>query len=378
MLTIILVALGATSLSFLCSLMEAALYSVPLSKAQGMAERRVTGAKLLVRLRERIDEAISAILTFNTIANTVGGALFGALAGREYGADSIATYSLVIAFTIMILVFSEIVPKTLGVTFADAIATKTAFIMWGLIVLLFPFVKASQYITRRIREAGAEKKTVTEDDIISQAKLGVEEGALTPQEATWVTNVLRLNEKTAHDLMTPRTVVYLLPAELPLSMVSAHSEHWTHSRLPLCRNRQPDEVVGIVFRREVFDALASKDDEELKQVRLEELMHPVEFIPETLPADQVLNRLVQGRQHMFIVTNEHGGMEGVITLEDVIEDLLGMEIVDQYDQHVDMQEYARRLAERRRQGMQRGGSMPPQPAGVGDGEGAGQRQDIEV
>ncbi len=366
MLGIILVALISSSVSFLCSLMEAALYSVPVSRIQGMVARKVSGARMLLRQREQIDVAISAILTFNTIANTVGGAIFGALAGKVYGPESVVTYVLVGAFTLWILVFSEIVPKTLGVTFADVVAPKTSWIIQFLIYSLYPFVKTSQYLTARIRQAGAEQKTVSEDDIIAQVKLGAEEGTLLPEEALWVQNALRLNDKTAHDLMTPRTVVYLLPAELPLAMVSAHSDHWKHSRLPLCRNRQPDEVVGIVYRREVFDALATKEEDELKVMTLEKLMHSVEFIPETLPANQVLQRLVQGRQHMFIVTNEHGGLEGVITLEDVIEDILGVEIVDHHDQHVDMQEYARRLAERRRQGISRPGASPAGEKGAQD------------
>ncbi|MCC6548198.1 HlyC/CorC family transporter [Candidatus Sumerlaeota bacterium] len=350
MFGIILVALVSSGISFLSSLMEAALYAVPTSRVQSMVQQGVAGAGQLLRLKNRIDEAISAILTFNTIANTVGGAVFGALAGKTYGPESWITYALVAGFTLWILVFSEIIPKTLGVTFADLIATKTAFLMNLLIFSLYPFVKASQYLTGRIRNAGAERKTVTEEDLISQAKLAAEEGTIRPEEAVWLTNALRLNDKTVHDLMTPRTVVYLLPAGLPLSSVSAHSEHWKHSRLPLCRNRQPDEIVGIVYRREVFDALASKEEEELKHITLESLMHPVEFVPETLPVNQALQRLVQGREHFFVVTNEHGGLEGVVTLEDVIEDLLGVEIVDAYDQHVDMQEYARRLAERRRSG----------------------------
>ncbi|HMX62489.1 MAG TPA: hemolysin family protein [Candidatus Sumerlaeota bacterium] len=350
MVGIFSVALISSLISFFSSLMEAALYAVPTSRIQAMVDQGVTGAKSLLRLRERIDEAISAILTFNTIANTVGGAIFGALAGKEYGAESATTYILMAVFTLWILIFSEIIPKTVGVTFADVLAPKLAFLMNFLIFALYPFVKASQYLTARIRSAGAERKAITEEDLISQAKLAAAEGTIQPEEAVWLTNALRLNDKTVHDLMTPRTVVYLLPAELPLSMVSAHSEHWKHSRLPLCRNRQPDEVVGIVYRREVFDALASKEDDELKTITLESLMHPVEYVPETLTVNQALQRLVKGREHFFVVTNEHGGLEGVITLEDVIEDLLGVEIVDAHDQHVDMQEYARRLAERRRAG----------------------------
>lgn len=348
MLTILVVTLFSCGLSFLCSLMEAALYSVPTSRAQALEKEGVKGAHLLIDLRGRIDEPISAILTFNTIANTVGASILGTLVGLNFGAEHFMVIVWPIGFTMMILIFAEIIPKTLGVQYADAIAPKSALFIQVLIYSLWPFVKMSKYVTHRIRSASEEKKTVSEQDIIEMARIGVEEGALIPEEAIWITNALRLNEKTAHELMTPRTVVYRLPDQLPLSMVTAHSEHWTHSRLPLCKNNDPDKVVGLVYRREVFDALLRTPEEDLPKSVLAGLSHPVEFIPETMRGNEILARFLQGRTHLFIVTNEHGGMEGVITLEDVLEDLLGAEIVDHHDRHEDMQEYARRLAEMRR------------------------------
>jgi CBS domain containing-hemolysin-like protein len=348
-MTMILLAAAITaSISFLCSLMEAALYSVPTSRIKTLIQQDVPGATLLLRLREKVDEPISAILTFNTIANTVGGIVVGALVAAEYGAGSPMVAVFAALFTMLILFFSEILPKTLGVTYADLIAPRVAVIIQLLIVVLYPMVRMSNYVTARIRSAGEEKATVSEQDIVEMARIGVEEGSLIPEEAVWIRNALRLNEKTAHELMTPRTVVYRLPSELPLTMVTAHSEHWTHSRLPLCKDNDPDRVVGIVYRREVFDALLNKSDEEIESMKLSELAHPAEFIPETMKGNEILRRFLEGRTHLFIVANEHGGMEGVITLEDVLEDLLGAEIVDHHDLHVDMQEYARALARKRR------------------------------
>lgn len=360
MTPIIIAVVLASSISFLCSLMEAALYSVPMGRIQAMVDRKVGGAALLLRLRERVDLPISAILTFNTIANTIGGIISGVLVGEYFGSESPVTLiAFPIFFTMVILILSEIIPKTLGVIYADTIAPKAAPLIQGLIYVLYPFVMMSQYMTGRIRASAEEKKTVSEDELISQARLGVEEGVLLPEEAQWVENALRLNDKTAHELMTPRTVVYTLPSELPMSMVTAHSEHWTHSRLPLCLDRNPDKVVGLVYRRDVFDTLLTKTDEELARMRISELMHPVDFIPETMRGNEILRRFLQARQHLFIVSNEHGGMEGIITLEDVIEALLGTEIVDYHDQHEDMQEYARKLAEKRRQFLSGATRTPP-------------------
>jgi CBS domain containing-hemolysin-like protein len=355
---IIIVVLVASSISFLCSLWEAALYAVPLSRIQGMVSENVRGAKLLLTLRERIEQPISAILTFNTIANTIGASIAGALVAQEYGPDSNAMYIFPPLFALLILIFSEIIPKTLGVAFADRIAPLSAYPIQGLIYILYPFVRMSQYVARRIRLAAQEsEKTVSEADLIAQARIGVEEGSLLPEEALWVTNALKLNDKTAHELMTPRTVVYRLPAEMPLSLVQAHSEHWTHSRLPLCRDNDPDKVVGVVYRREVLDALLHRPEGERESIFLQDMMHPVEFVPETLRGNELLQRFLKGRQHLFIVTNEHGGMEGVITLEDVLEELVGAEIVDPHDLHPDMQEYARRLARRRTEGSGRGAAQ---------------------
>jgi CBS domain containing-hemolysin-like protein len=351
MIAILIVALVAGSISFLCSLMEAALYAVPVARVQSLVDQKVAGASRLLALRQRVDRPISAILTFNTMANTVGASIFGAMAVAEYGIDSpIAIYVLPVGFALMILIFSEIIPKTLGVIFADQVAPKTAVIIEFLIVALYPLVRMSEYVTARIRTAGQDKKTVTEEDLIAQARLGVEEGTIHRDEATYLENALRLNEKTAHDIMTPRTVVYTLPAELPISMARVLSDHWVHSRLPLCEDNNPDKVVGIVYRRDLFQALLSLGAEQLETTPLSTLKQPVDFVPESMTADEILRRFLDGRQHMFIVGNEHGGMEGIITLEDVLEELLGREIVDHTDLHEDMQAYARKLAEMKRMG----------------------------
>jgi CBS domain containing-hemolysin-like protein len=313
-----------------------------------MAAAGSRGAVRLLAMRKKIDHPITAILTFNTLANTVGASIMGSMVASYYGGDSPAVWIYPIIFTVIILLFSEITPKTLGVILADRIAPRSALAIQFLIIGLKPFIILSESITSRIRRLGGAAARVSEADIIAQARAGAEQGSLLPEEARWVNNVLHLNEKTAHDLMTPRTVVYLLPAELKLSQVSAHSKHWAHSRLPLCRDNDPDRIVGIVYRRDVFDALATRSREQLEATCLGDLMTPVDFIPETLPANQILQRFLASRHHMFIVTNEHGGLEGVITLEDVIEEILGQEIVDAHDEHTDMQEYARALARMRR------------------------------
>ena len=189
-------------------------------------------------------------------------------------------------------------------------------------------------------------------------------GPASREEATWATNALLLDGVTARELMTPRTVVYLLPEKMPLSMIKAHSTHWTHSRLPVCADDDPVRILGVIYRRDVFDALVQRTREELERMRLSDLKRPVHFVPEATPGNELLRRMLREREQFYVVTNEHGAMEGIITLEDVLEFLLGEEIVDPHDLHEDMQEYARRMAaERRKRIASRPVAEPPSSVG---------------
>ncbi|MCB2153603.1 hemolysin family protein [bacterium] len=348
MFLIFVVTVIAAGTSFLCSLMEAALYAIPPGKIEELRRQGHVGGVRLARLREKVDEPISAILTLNTIANTVGATVAGALVGHHYGDVAVAVYSGI--FTLIILIISEIIPKTLGVTYADRLAPSLSLPMVTIIKGLFPFVLLSQRITHSIRKNVSEESSApSEEEILALAEMGARAGTLLPEEARWAINALRLNDVTAGDLMTPRTVVYMLSADLPLNEVKEHSEHWTYSRLPVVKDNDPDQVEGVVHRRDVFDMLVHSPREELERTTLRDLMHPVVLVPKTVKCHELLKRFLEDRQHLICVTNEYGGIEGVISLEDVLEYLLGEEIVDLHDQHIDMQDVARQKAERRLQ-----------------------------
>ncbi|MBN1477646.1 HlyC/CorC family transporter [Candidatus Sumerlaeota bacterium] len=347
MLTLIIIIVSATLItSFLCSLFEAALYSIPPSRVEALRSRGHPAGRRLAALRADIDRPIAAILILNTIANSAGAVLAGALVGQHFGSQFLGIFTAALTFAILFL--SEIIPKTLGAAYAPAIAPRIAMPLSVLVTVLSPLVWLCRGVTRILRR-GHGPHVASEEDILAMAMHGAKHGELLPEEARWVGNAMRLNDRTARDLMTPRTVVYSLPADLPLAMIEAHSAHWTHSRLPLVRDDQPDQVEGIVFRRDVFDRLASDQTEGT----LRDLMGPALFVPETMPANLLLQTFIRARQHLAVVVDEFGGMEGVVTLEDVLEELLGEEIVDEHDVHVDMQEHARREARRRR------GRQPP-------------------
>ena len=347
MLMIAIVTLLAAGGSFFCSLMEAAFYSIPPSKIEELRVSGDTGGERLARLRQDVDRPIAAILTLNTFANSAGASFAGFLVGNAYGDFWVGIYAFV--FTGIILYISEIVPKTLGVTYADRLAPKLALpIEIFVSVFYIPFIWAAEFLTRIIRKGHEGDNAPSEQEILAQTEMGARSGTILPDEAQWAANALRLDDIVARDLMTPRVVVYVLPADLPLSQVKSHSEHWTFSRLPVVMNNDPDQVEGVVYRRDVFDELVKSKPEELEGRTLRDLMHGAHFVPDKTPCNELLRKFIDERQHLMIVANEYGGMEGVISLEDVLEYILGEEIVDQHDPHDDMQEYAKKTAERRR------------------------------
>lgn len=376
MLAILLVAAVSALLSFFCSLSEAALYAITPSKIEELSRAGHTGGRRLVDLRARIDEAIAAILTLNTIANSLGATIAGSLVGRYYAEHgNIATLVFGVLFTLLVLYFSEIIPKTLGVTHAERLAPVLALPIQKMIWLFKPMIWTSRGITRLIRrQRSADADAPSEQEILALAEMGRRAGTLLEDEARWAVNALRLNDVAAKDLMTPRIVVTMLPADLPVADAPNYPEHWAFSRLPIVNDNDPDDVAGIVHRRDVFDNLVHKPRSEWENKTLRDLARPAVFVPETIRCNELLRRFITTRQHLIVVTNEYGGMEGIISLEDVIEFMLGEEIVDPFDRHIDMQEYARRLARRRLETIKppAGPVLPAPPRRESDAETEGE------
>ncbi len=329
--------------SFICSLCEAALYSVSDVRVAAMIHEGRPGARLLAKLRSRIDRAIAAILTINTITHTAGAAIGGAIIGETYGSTLLGVFTA--AFTIVLLLGTEIVPKSLGVAKADYLAPRLAWVMEAMVILVYPIVLVCEWLTRAIVK---EREVVapTEHELVTMTRLAARHGELEPDKAKLVVSALRLDSVPVREIMTPRTVVFALPDKMPLTMIEQHSEHWTHSRLPLVKDSNPNEVVGIVHRRDVFDVLV-RDEGNLQGKTLSDLKRPVRFIRDDVPADEALQKFLSGRQHMFIVLDEYGSFVGLVTLEDVMEQLLGKEIVGEHDPVTDMQELARKKDEAR-------------------------------
>ena len=312
-----------------CSLFEAVLYSVPHSQIDALERAGRPSGRILRTLRAQVDRPIAAILSLNTVANTGGAALAGAIASRVFGSVWIGYFSAV--FTLAILLFSEIIPKTAGVVYARRLAGPIARPLQLLVLVFAPVVWLSRHVTRLVA-IGREPDSVSDDELVLMVLRGLRSGDLKPHEA----NVLALEVKTAGQIMTPRTVLFMIHADTSLADVAANEQLLQHSRVPVYDN-DPDDIVGIVHRRDILGS-AARDEFD---TTLDQLMHPVHFVVETAKLDQLLHTFLEQRQHLVVVTDEFGSVSGIVTLEDVLEEILGREIVDEFDKVADLRAFAR-------------------------------------
>ncbi|MDD4731135.1 MAG: hemolysin family protein [Desulfovibrio sp.] len=336
MIELILAVALATIVSAFCSVAEAVLYSFPWSLVESLkkSDNRRTGL-MLERLRNNVEEPITAILTLNTVAHTVGAAIAGAAWASVYGEDSLGMFAL--AFTVVILLLSEILPKTMGVVYSRTLAPPLARPMLWMVVFFKPVARLATLMGRLIRRNNTAPDA-SEEDILALVSMTRRAGVIKPYEARSIHNILSLDDKTVAEIMTPRTVVFSLPEGMTVAQARDSRSNWPHSRFPVYEGDDPEDVVGVVYRRQVFEALADDEDDK----RLSDLMRPVRFVPESMTLDKVLVRFLESRMHLFVVLDEYGGIAGVVTLEDVLEEILGSEIVDETDQVVDMRDLARR------------------------------------
>lgn len=339
MLTLIVAVVMALGISFLCSLTEAVLYSVNWSYIETLRQSGSKAGQRLFKLREDVDQPITAILTVNTVANTAGASVAGASAVAVFGQDSLLYFSII--FTILVLLLSEIIPKTIGVMYNKGISIFLAGPLYFLVVILKPVIKAISLLVSFIHRK-KQSPEHSEEDLLALASLTRRSGVLKRFEELSIQNILALDTKTVRQVMTPRTVVFSMPSHYSVSKAWDGQHLWPHSRVPVYDNDDLEDIVGIVYRREVLQALA----QDLHDQKLSELMKPVHFVLETMTLDRVLVTFLESRQHLAVVLDEYGGVAGVITLEDILEEILGNEIMDETDQVADMRDLARRKRQR--------------------------------
>ena len=335
MVTQLILATGiAIIVSAFCSIIEAVLYSVPQSQVEVMARSGNKSGLVLKKMKKDIQQPITAILTLNTVANTMGAAVAGASAAVVFGEENLIWFS--IFFTLAILLFSEILPKTAGVAYAKNLASWIALPLNTLTRIMSPLVWLCQAVTKLIPKQKKEA-LVSIEEIQAVAMMGRKAGKIEPQQERVIANILKLQDKTVHEVMTPQTVVFSLSEHLTIAEASKMKKQWNrHSRVPVYDENQ-DDVVGIVLSRNMLLSLT----EGLEGQKLSDLMQPVHFVPEAAPLNKIMMEFFEQRIHLFVVVDEYGSVTGVISLEDIIEEIVGREIIDESDTAGDLREYAR-------------------------------------
>ncbi|MCX4334542.1 MAG: hemolysin family protein [Bacteroidales bacterium] len=322
----------ALAVSALCSVLEATLLSTPLSYITGLEDTGVKGAKRLKKLKQNSDRPISAILCINTIANTIGASVVGSLVFEVYGDAMVGIFSTV--FTFMILFFSEIIPKTIGSNYWRTLAIPASVIINGMIIITFPLVWILEHITGLI-SSHSNQVSVSREDISAMVSVATEEDVIEKGEKKMIQNLLKLDEITAHEIMTPSVVVEM--AEGSMTIREFYDSENSHSRILIYDDENSDYVIGYVLRQTVLEKMA----EDKFTTTLHDIMRPVLSFPEDEPVGNIWEKLLEKKEHISVIIDEYGTFRGIVTMEDVIETMLGQEIVDETDEVVDMQEYAK-------------------------------------
>ena len=330
------------ALSALCSMLEATLLSTPLSFITGLEEQGVKGAARLKKLKQNTDRPISAILCLNTIANTVGASIVGSLVYEVYGDALVGAFSTV--FTLMILFFSEIIPKTIGTSYWRSLALPASSIISGMIFITYPLVWILEKFTKLI-SSRSEQVSVSREDISAMVSVATEEEEIEKEEKKMIQNILKLDEVTAHEIMTPSVVVEMVPGNMTIR--EFYESENTHSRILIYDEENDEYVTGYVLRQEVLEKMA----EDKFDVTLDDIIRPIMTFKEEDSVSDIWETLLEKKEHISAILDEYGSLRGIVTMEDVIETMLGHEIVDEKDEVVDMQEYAKEQWEKAQKDM---------------------------
>ena len=306
--------------------------STPISYITGLEDQGVKGAKRLKKLKQNSDRPISAILCINTIANTVGASIVGSLVMNIYGSTWVGIFSAI--FTLLILIFSEIFPKTIGSYYWRTLAIPASSIINALIFIAYPIVIVMEKLTKVVSSKSTQV-SVSREDISAMVSVATEEEVIEKEEKKMIQNLLKLDELTAHEIMTPSAVVEM--AEGNMTIREFYDSDLSHSRIPVYDEENDEYVIGYVLRQEVLEKMA----EDKFTAKLIDIARPIMTFSEETSVGDIWEKMLAKKEHISVILDEYGSLRGIVTLEDVIETMLGHEIVDEKDEVVDMQEYAK-------------------------------------
>ena len=330
LITYMLLALVVSSI---CSVLEATILSTPITFINTLEQQGAKGATRLKKLKTDIDRPISAILIVNTIANTVGASLVGAEAAKLFQSTGVGVISGL--FTFLILVFSEIIPKTIGSNYWRNLAVPASAVIQGMIYITYPIVWLVEKFTHLLTDDSAP--SVSREEVVAMVSTGAEEGVLEKEENKMIQNLLKLDDVTAHEIMTPSSVVTMAESSQTIREFYNSDDFAKFSRIPLYEEENDDYITGYVLKQEILEKLA----QDKFNIKLKDLARPILSFNEDESVSNIWEKLLEKKEHISVIIDEYGSMRGIVTMEDVIETMLGFEIVDEKDEVVDMQELAK-------------------------------------
>lgn len=334
MTLILLYLIGALSVSFLCSVLEAVLLSTPVSFISMKESQGVKGASLLMKYKTNVDPPVAAILTLNTVAHTIGAAGVGSESVKVFGEAYFGIISAIL--TLLILVLSEIIPKTIGASYWRSLAIPSARIIRAMIFITYPLVRLSELLTRCVSPR-IQPITVSREEVAAMVNVGTDEGVIEVAENKVIQNFLKLSNVKAEDIMTPYVVVASVPAITTMKEFYDNKALSAFSRIPVFDTGR-EFITGYVIRANVLEMLTH----DKFTMPLREIVRPVLFFSEDTKVSDIWRKMLQEKEHISVVTDEYGCMRGIVTMEDVIETMLGVEIVDECDTTDDLQALARK------------------------------------
>ncbi len=328
---LILFFLLSVGISFLCSILEAVLLSIQMSYISVLEKEHPKTAQILRSHKENISQSIGSILILNTIANTLGATVVGAQASKVFDGD-FAMVMVSVVLTFSILFFSEIIPKTIGAIYWKALAPMAGRIIQFFIILTYPVLFITTFVTNKISK-GQESETTTKDELLESMLISEDEGVLDEQESDYIENVLKVDKKEVSEILTPRSVVFSLDGKMTIKEVlETQADIFKFSRIPVC-NGSIEDVTGIVLTKKIFKQSLVDDS-----VSIASIQDHIHSIHETLYVIKAIDMFIKKKQHMFLVIDSHDQTEGILTLEDCVETLLGIEIMDESDTIEDMRD----------------------------------------
>jgi len=343
---LILFFLLSVGVSFVCSVLESVLLSINMSYVAVVEKDRPSLGKLLRSQKENINKSIASILILNTIANTLGAAAVGAQASEVFGNDAVVVVSVVLTFAI--LFFSEIIPKTIGAIYWKQLAPLAAYFIRVFIWITYPIILTTLAVTNKISNGKTDSHSLTKEELLESMLMSEDEGVIDEKESDVIENILNLDNIKVNEVLTPRSVVFALDENRTIKdIIASEDAIFKFSRIPVYKD-SIEEVTGLVLTKKIF-----KQALEDENVPLSAIKKKIFSINENVPVSKALDLFIAKKEHMFLVTDNYDQTDGIITLEDCVETVLGVEIMDESDTTEDMRELAKRQMKLKRKLQER-------------------------